>query len=65
MTITPNLFNPFVECEDGKIAEHIWRIVEMAAPFGSPENLAELEAARRRGEQLVMLVTAPTNKLPI
>jgi hypothetical protein len=59
-----NRFNPFEMCSEVDAVERIKRIVETAPPFGSPENLAQLEAARRDAERFLELARMPTDTLP-
>jgi hypothetical protein len=61
---TENRFNPFAVSSAEEIVSRVKRILDTAPPFGSPENIAQLHAARKEGEQFKALLTSPTNTLP-
>lgn len=47
-----------------RVVELLRHVYETAPPFGSPENLAQLDSAEREGRQFEMLVMLPTGTLP-
>ena len=59
-----NTLNPFELCDTEAMAQHISKVLADAPPFGSPENLAELESFRKQGEQLATLIALPTGIRP-
>ena len=56
-----NTLNPFAFCDAEALTEYVRKGLENAPPFGSPENLAQLEEAATSGEQMAALITLPTD----
>lgn len=53
--------NPFEICDTEAMEIHIQKVIDEAPPFGSPENIAQLEVAHKAGERLAVLITLPSN----
>ncbi|MBK3780187.1 hypothetical protein G3A43_07945 [Paraburkholderia aspalathi] len=59
-----NTLNPFLVADTELITRRVQRILADAPPFGSPENIAQLQAAQQDAKRWTALALLPTNTLP-